>query len=441
MIKFFLMIFFINFMLIKNRIIIFYYNLGYFIRLIIIFVYIFKDRIWNNIIISMGVEYYSVWLIILRVWIVSLMIICLDKNDKKVVFIFINLLLLLLLFFISIDLLIFYLIFEIRLIPTFFLIIYWGTNIERLRASYYLIIYMLIISFPLLVYIIKIYVNRLTLKFRLLVIIIYISNYRLGGFLIIYLSFYIKMPMYLVHIWLPKAHVEAPVYGSIILAGVLLKMGRYGLIRLMEIFIYMNIKFNYLIFSLRIVGRLMIGVLCLTQVDIKRLVAYSSVVHINIILCALITIFKLGVLGRYIIIISHGLCSSGLFYMVNLFYKRRRRRLLIFNKGFMRKISSVMIWWFLLCMANFSFPFSLNFFREFIILRVILNWNFYIIIYLIIICFFSSAYSLYLFSYIQHGEKRYRAIKFNMRLIKEFIVIIIHFYPLILLLLNLIILI
>lgn len=120
-------------------------------------------------------------------------------------------------------------------------------------------------------------------------------------------------------------------------------MGRYGLIRLMEIFIYMNIKFNYLIFSLRIVGRLMIGVLCLTQVDIKRLVAYSSVVHINMILCALITIFKLGVLGRYIIIISHGLCSSGLFYMVNLFYKRRRRRLLIFNKGFMRKISSVMI--------------------------------------------------------------------------------------------------
>lgn len=272
------------------------------------------------------------------------MIICLGKWSRELIVIFINLVVLLIIFFLSIDLLIFYLIFEIRLIPTFFLIIFWGGNIERLSASYYLIIYMLLISFPLLIYIIKIYSLGLRLKFRLIMIVIYMYDYRFGGFLIIYMAFYIKIPIYVVHIWLPKAHVEAPVYGSIILAGILLKMGRYGLIRLLEVFTYIRIKFNYIILRLRIIGRVIVRILCLIQVDMKRLVAYSSVVHINIILCALITIHKLGVLGRYIIIISHGLCSSGLFYIVNLFYERRGRRLLVFNKGAIRKLSSVILW-------------------------------------------------------------------------------------------------
>lgn len=138
--------------------------------------------------------------------------------------------------------------------------------------------------------------------------------------------------------------MEAPVYGSIILAVVLLKMGRYGLIRLLEVFVYIRIKFTYFISRLRIIGRVIVRILCLVQVDIKRLVAYFSVVNMNMILCVLITIHKLGVLGRYIIIISHGLCSSGLFYMVNVFYERRERRLLIFNKGIMSKLSSVMLW-------------------------------------------------------------------------------------------------
>jgi len=434
------MIFFINFILGGRAPVILFYNLGYLVRFIIIFIYIYKDRIWNNLIINLGMEYYSVWLVILRVWIIRLIIICLERYDKGVMYIFVNLLLLLILFFLSIDLIIFYLLFEIRLIPTFFLIVYWGGNIERLRASYYLIIYILLVSFPLLVYIIKINVYRMTLKFSLLRLVIYIYNYRLGGFLVVYMSFFIKMPIYIVHVWLPKAHVEAPVYGSIILAGVLLKIGRYGLIRFLGLFTYTRIKYNLYIFRLRIVGGAVVRILCLTQVDMKRLVAYSSVVHINIILCALITMSRLGILGSYIIIISHGLCSSGLFYIVNLYYIRRGRRLLIFNKGIIRKIPSVIIWWFLLCVANFSFPFSLNFFSELIILRVVVNWNLCIIIYLIIVCFFRSAYSLYLFSYVQHGGKRYRSLIYNVGAVKEFVVLIIHFYPLVLLILNLVIL-
>lgn len=137
--------------------------------------------------------------------------------------------------------------------------------------------------------------------------------------------------------------MEAPVYGSIILAGVLLKIGRYGLIRMLEIFIKSRVKYNYLIFRIGIIGRILVGVVCLVQVDMKRLVAYSSVVHINLILCSIITLFNLGFLRRYIIIISHGLCSSGLFYIVNIYYRRTMSRLLILNKGLIRKLSILIL--------------------------------------------------------------------------------------------------
>lgn len=401
--------------------------------------YIYKDIKWRLISLVFSCNYYSIWLIVLSLWILSLMIICLDYIRILKILIFFVLLFSLLIFFISIDLILFYLIFEISLIPTFFLIIYWGINLERLNAAYYLLLYILLISFPLLLYIFKIYLYGLTLKFRLILIVMEGYDFNFWGYLIIYIAFFIKIPIYIVHIWLPKAHVEAPVYGSIILAGVLLKIGGYGLIRILEIFIKRRIKYNYLIFRVSIIGGVLIGVVCLVQVDIKRLVAYSSVVHINLILCRIITLFDLGFLRSYIIIISHGLCSSGLFYIVNIYYRRTIRRLLILNKGLIRKLSILILWWFLLCSANFSFPFSINFIREILILIVIINWDNLMIIYLVLICFFRRAYSLYLFSYVQHGNFRYEEGKYNIRIIKEFIVLVIHFFPLIIFLLNLII--
>lgn len=142
---------------------------------------------------------------------------------------------------------------------------------------------------------------------------------------------------------MPKAHVEAPVYGSMILAAILLKLGGYGLLRFIEIFILVRIKYNYLIFRVRIIGGLLVRIMCLVQIDIKKLVAYSSVVHINIILCSILTLIKLGFIRAYIIIISHGLCSSGLFYIVNLYYERSIRRVIFFNKGILNIFSSLRI--------------------------------------------------------------------------------------------------
>lgn len=438
MVKFIGLILFINFILFKNNIIIFYYNLCYLLSLIIVFSYIIKDNIWFHLRLIFRFNYYSIWLIILNRWVIGLIFICLVKGELIKIIMFINLILVLILFFFSLDLFIFYLCFEVSLIPTFFLIIYRGLNKERIRAAYYLIIYILFISFPFLLYIFKIYLYRIRFKFSLISLIINYYNLNFWGFMIIYMAFFIKIPIYFLHIWLPKAHVEAPVFGSIILAAILLKIGRYGLIRLIEILLVRRIKYIYIIFSIRIIGSILVRILCITQIDIKSLVAYSSVVHINLILCSLITFYKLGFIRRYIIIISHGLCSSGLFYMVNLYYERTSSRLLVLNKGIISNLPALRIWWFLFCAANFSFPFSLNFIREILILGVILNWNLILIIYLFIICFFRGAYSLYLFSYVQHGSF-YIELFFIGRLIKEFMVLIIHFYPLFFILLNLII--
>jgi len=439
MIKFIIIILFINIMLVKNKLFIFYYNLCYLVRFILIFIYIFKNLIYRSIRIIFGYEYYSLLLFILRIWIIGLMIIRVENIDNFKLLIFINLLIVLIIFFSSIDLLVFYLLFEVSLIPTFFLIIYWGSNPERLRAAYYLILYILLVSFPLLLYIFKIYFFSLTLKFRLIKIIIIYYDFRIWEFFIIFTSFFIKIPIYLIHIWLPKAHVEAPVYGSIILAGVLLKIGRYGIIRLLEIFFKIVINYGYLILSIRIIGRLVVRMRCLIQVDIKRLVAYSSVVHINLMLCSLLTLIKLGILRRYIIILSHGLCSSGLFYIVNLYYNRTSSRLLMLNKGILVRLPTIALWWFLLCSSNFSFPFSLGFIREILILISLLNWDIILIIYLFLICFLRRAYSLYLYSYIQHGGIILENINFKIGTLKEFVVLIIHFFPLIIFLLNLII--
>lgn len=142
---------------------------------------------------------------------------------------------------------------------------------------------------------------------------------------------------------MPKAHVEAPVYGSMILAAILLKLGGYGLYR-----IIMIVKINFILIeiliSIGLVGSLLVSLLRIIQVDIKSLVAYSSVVHINLIMVSILILIKIGRLRSIIIIISHGVCSSGLFYMVNFYYERTSRRLLILNKGIINYIPTITIW-------------------------------------------------------------------------------------------------
>lgn len=441
MIKYIFFLAFSCLILIRGRVFFgFFISLIFFVR----FMYLFEFKFFisdNFVKISgyLGFDKRSYILILLTFWILALIIITLDgPKDYYKVFIFILIGLVLLGFFSSLNLLLIYLFFEVTLIPTYLIIIYWGANPERIGASFYLMIYILLISLPLYVYIII--MGWMVGSLNIIILfnrIIKFSRFGLWESLVILGAFLIKLPMYLFHLWLPKAHTEAPIYGSIVLAAVLLKLGGYGLYRLILI-----VKVRFLLCEILIrvglVGSFFVRLLRMVQVDIKRLVAYSSVVHINLMIASILILIKIGNLSCMIIIISHGICSSGLFYIVNFYYERSFSRLLILNKGLINYIPSISIWWFFFCRSNFSYPLSLNFIGEITLFISILSWDFYQIILLSLICFMSRAYSLYLYSYVQHGFMFLNNLLTSPS-IKEFMVVIFHYIPLSLIILNLII--
>nr|YP_009488078.1 NADH dehydrogenase subunit 4 [Anopheles pseudotibiamaculatus]AWB99949.1 NADH dehydrogenase subunit 4 [Anopheles pseudotibiamaculatus] len=387
-----------------------------------------------------GIDMISYGLILLSFWICGLMLMASEKvyllNNYKNLFLFMImfLLLMLILTFSSMSMFMFYLFFEASLIPTLFLILGWGYQPERLQAGVYLLFYTLLASLPLLIGIFYILSEKNSLNFSILNNEIFMNMNML--YLSLILAFLVKMPMFLVHLWLPKAHVEAPVSGSMILAGILLKLGGYGLLRMFSLLQISGVKYNFWWISISLVGGVLISLICLRQTDLKALIAYSSVAHMGIVLSGLLTMTYWGITGSYALMIAHGLCSSGLFCLANISYERMGSRSLLINKGLLNFMPTLSLWWFLLCSGNMAAPPTLNLLGEISLLNSIVSWSWVSMIMLAGLSFFSAAYSLYLFAYSQHG-KVYSGISFfSVGSVREFLLLMLHWLPLNMLILK-----
>nr|DAA06268.1 TPA_exp: NADH dehydrogenase subunit 4 [Drosophila grimshawi] len=387
----------------------------------------------------LGCDLLSYGLILLSLWICSLMLLASESvnkyNNYSNLFLLniVILLLLLVLTFSSMSLFMFYLFFESSLIPTLFLILGWGYQPERLQAGIYLLFYTLLVSLPMLIGIFYLMNKMGTMNFYLMNNFMF--NYDLLYFCMM-CAFLVKMPMFLVHLWLPKAHVEAPVSGSMILAGIMLKLGGYGMLRVVSLLQLMNLKFGFVWISISLVGGVLVSLICLRQTDLKALIAYSSVAHMGIVLAGLLTMSYWGLCGSYSLMIAHGLCSSGLFCLANVSYERLGSRSLLINKGMLNFMPAMALWWFLLSSANMAAPPTLNLLGEISLLNSIVSWSWVSMIMLSLLSFFSAAYTLYLYSFSQHGKIFSGVYSFSGGKIREYLLMMLHWLPLNLLIMK-----
>nr|AYW52112.1 NADH dehydrogenase subunit 4 [Cryptorhynchinae sp. 7 ACP-2013] len=410
--------------------------------LLIIMTFLFMFKMCMSSMISsmsycLGIDMLSFSLIMLSYWISFLMILASEKiystNYYWEMFLFMVLFLMLSLYltFSSLNLFIFYLFFEVSIIPTLFLILGWGNQPERLNAGIYLLFYTLLASLPMMVSLF--YINKMfnSLDFYFLKSVNNLLLY-FGTNLV----FFVKIPMFSVHLWLPKAHVEAPISGSMILAGIMLKLGGYGLLRTMKMFLEIGMKLNLIFITISLVGGMIISMICLQQSDMKSLIAYSSVSHMGLALAGIMTLNLWGFWGCLVLMLAHGLCSSGLFCLANILYERTHSRSIYLNKGIINIMPSISLWWFLLSSSNMAAPPSLNLAGEIMLITSLVNYSKFTMISLFFMAFYSAVYSLFLYSFTQHGSYYSGLYACSNIYVREYLLLFLHWVPLNLLILK-----
>nr|YP_009051403.1 NADH dehydrogenase subunit 4 [Tetrastemma olgarum]AIH00391.1 NADH dehydrogenase subunit 4 [Tetrastemma olgarum] len=329
------------------------------------------------------------------------------------------------------NLFFFFLFFEISLVPTLMIIVGWGYQPERLQAGFYMIMYTIFASLPFLGFLLFFcyfsgsFFMFFFFDFSFFGGVVFFSVYFISIF-----AFMVKLPIYGVHLWLPKAHVEAPVSGSMILAGVLLKLGGYGLYRVFFLFQYFFPFFSEFIIFFVVWGGCLTSLICLRQSDLKGLVAYSSVGHMAVLFAGYVVGSSYGVVGGLLMMVGHGLCSSCLFFLASSGYDLMGSRSVFLVKGMMTAYPSFSFWWFVFCSGNMSAPPSLNLCSELLIFMGVLGKSFFFFFFLGLMSFVVGAYSLYLFLSFSHGSLLEGVSFFNIFFSSFFLVNFMHFVPL-----------
>nr|USH58238.1 NADH dehydrogenase subunit 4 [Atrichornis rufescens]USH58251.1 NADH dehydrogenase subunit 4 [Atrichornis rufescens] len=337
------------------------------------------------------------------------------------------------------ELMLFYIAFEATLIPTLILITRWGNQPERLNAGIYLLFYTLASSLPLLITILHLQNQIGTLYFPMFKLHhpnLTNSWSDLMAGIALLLAFMVKAPLYGLHLWLPKAHVEAPIAGSMLLAALLLKLGGYGIMRVTIMLDLSLSNLHYPFITMALWGALMTSAICLRQVDLKSLIAYSSVSHMGLVVAATMIQTQWAFSGAMILMISHGLTSSMLFCLANTNYERTHSRILLLTRGLQPLLPLMTIWWLLANLTNMAVPPTTNLMAELTIVVALFNWASITIILTGSAILLTASYTLYMLIMTQRGPLPSHITSLQNSTTREHLLMALHIIPMILLILK-----
>ena len=305
------------------------------------------------------------------------------------------------------DLLLFYIFFESVLIPMFIIIGVWGSRERKIRAAYQFFLYTLFGSVLLLLAILLLYFQAGSTDLMVLHLTPLSPSREILLWCAFFASFAVKVPMLPVHIWLPEAHVEAPTAGSVILAGIMLKLGTYGFLRFsLPLFPYASMFFTPLIYTMSILAIIYTSLTTVRQVDLKKIIAYSSVAHMNFVTIGLFSLNSQGVEGSLMLQLSHGLVSPALFLLVGVLYDRHKTRLLRYYAGCARTMPLFAILFLFFTMANISLPGTGSFIGEFLVLTGAFQSNSFVALMAASGMVLGAAYALWLCNRILYGVNK-----------------------------------
>nr|YP_008474761.1 NADH dehydrogenase subunit 4 [Enophrys diceraus]AGS17157.1 NADH dehydrogenase subunit 4 [Enophrys diceraus] len=402
---------------------------------------------WSSLNFYMATDPLSTPLLVLTCWLLPLMILASQNHtaseplnrQRTYLTLLTSLQIFLIMAFGATEIIMFYIMFEATLIPTLILITRWGNQTERLNAGVYFLFYTLAGSLPLLVALLLLQNSTGTLS---LLTIPYSDPVELSSYAHklwwagCLLAFLVKMPLYGVHLWLPKAHVEAPVAGSMILAAVLLKLGGYGMMRMVIMLEPLTKELSYPFIVFALWGVIMTGSICLRQTDLKSLIAYSSVSHMGLVVGGILIQTPWGFSGALILMIAHGLASSALFCLANTSYERTHSRTMLLARGLQMVLPLMTAWWFIASLANLALPPLPNLMGELMIITSLFNWSWWTIILTGAGTLITASYSLYMFLMTQRGPLPAHIIALNPSHTREHLLMALHLIPLILLILK-----